>query len=319
DSVRLLSQTGKVFCEVFKSDTLTFHVLRALPLGGVFALKDDFGWTGIDTVRLNVFEPDTEYRFFVERRGSSIETASNSIIGRTLKQLRYGTRRNGFIHLPANAELAVKIGGKPKSVVFWRHVMETDGFFRISLESGIIGGATFFSTQVKNKTRRGTDELIEMPIVLGQYQLPDSFYIKLKTNDNSLFFSKADDGLPSQINYGIGWQDIGRIMIAFGYEGDITEVGTETKTAPVSFFLSQNYPNPFNPKTKIAYSIEKAGQVKLTVYNVLGQKVADLVNEFKVANTYKVNFDASNLPGGVYFYRLEVNDYSKTMKMMLLQ
>jgi len=87
----------------------------------------------------------------------------------------------------------------------------------------------------------------------------------------------------------------------------------------IKYNLSQNYPNPFNPETKISYSIEKAGQVKLAIYNVLGQKVADLVNEFKVANSYKVNFDASNLTSGIYFYRLEVGDYSKTMKMMLLQ
>ncbi len=83
--------------------------------------------------------------------------------------------------------------------------------------------------------------------------------------------------------------------------------------------LSQNYPNPFNPETRITYSISKPGMVKLAVYNVLGQKVAEIVNERQVANTYKVTFDASNLTSGVYFYRLEVGDYSKTMKMMLLR
>lgn len=85
------------------------------------------------------------------------------------------------------------------------------------------------------------------------------------------------------------------------------------------YSLNQNYPNPFNPETVINFSISKPGLVKLSVYNVLGQKVADLVNEHKTANTYKVNFDASNLASGVYFYRLEVGDYSKTMKMMLLR
>jgi len=88
---------------------------------------------------------------------------------------------------------------------------------------------------------------------------------------------------------------------------------------PVKFSLFQNYPNPFDPETLINYTIAKAGIVKLSVYNVLGQKVADLVNEHKTANTYKVTFDASDLTSGVYFYRLEVGDYSKTMKMMLLR
>jgi|SaaInl7_200m_RNA_FD_contig_123_8341_length_2339_multi_10_in_0_out_0_1 hypothetical protein len=101
----------------------------------------------------------------------------------------------------------------------------------------------------------------------------------------------------------------------------LTGVGVEIPTAGITtkYDLSQNYPNPFNPETKISYSVAKAGHVKLAVYNVLGQKVADLVDDVKVANTYKVNFDASNLTSGVYFYRLEVGDYSKTMKMMLLQ
>ena len=83
--------------------------------------------------------------------------------------------------------------------------------------------------------------------------------------------------------------------------------------------LSQNYPNPFNPETQISYSVAKASHVKLAVYNVLGQKVADLVDEHKDANSYKVTFDASDLTSGLYFYHLEAGDYSKTMKMMLLQ
>ncbi|MFH1900168.1 MAG: T9SS type A sorting domain-containing protein [Patescibacteria group bacterium] len=98
--------------------------------------------------------------------------------------------------------------------------------------------------------------------------------------------------------------------------GLTSDVENPEKIVVAGFSLSQNYPNPFNPETRISYSIEKAGQVKLAVYNVLGQKVADLVNEFKAANTYKVNFDASKLTSGVYFYRLEVGDYSKTMKMI---
>ena len=89
------------------------------------------------------------------------------------------------------------------------------------------------------------------------------------------------------------------------------------KSVELEYKLSQNHPNPFNPETTISYSVEKNGQVKLAIYNVLGQKVADLVNEFKVANSYKVNFDASNLTSGIYFYRMEVGDYSKTMKMIL--
>jgi len=99
-----------------------------------------------------------------------------------------------------------------------------------------------------------------------------------------------------------------------------TVVNNLKETAiPNCFELYQNHPNPFNPETRITYTIAQPGQVKLTVYNVVGQKVATLVDEYKAANTYHVTFDANNLTSGVYFYRLEVGDYTKTMKMMLLR
>jgi len=87
----------------------------------------------------------------------------------------------------------------------------------------------------------------------------------------------------------------------------------------IDYSLNQNYPNPFNPITKITYSVAKPGHVKLSVYNVLGQKVAELVNEHKAAAKYHVTWDAKDLSSGVYFYRLEVGDYTRTMKMMLLR
>jgi hypothetical protein len=85
------------------------------------------------------------------------------------------------------------------------------------------------------------------------------------------------------------------------------------------YSLSQNYPNPFNPETKISFSIAKTGNVSLAVYNVVGQKVANLVNGQKAAGKYQITWNANDLASGVYFYRLEVGDYSNTMKMMLLR
>jgi|GEM_PF-2437466 len=87
----------------------------------------------------------------------------------------------------------------------------------------------------------------------------------------------------------------------------------------VNYNLYQNYPNPFNPETKISYSIAKAGLVKLAVYNVLGQKVAELVNGTQPAGNYQITWNATNMPSGVYFYRLESGDFTRTMKMMLLR
>ncbi len=83
--------------------------------------------------------------------------------------------------------------------------------------------------------------------------------------------------------------------------------------------LSQNYPNPFNPITTITYAVPRSGQVKLQVFNQLGQRVATLVNEYKATGSYELDFNAKDLPSGLYFYRLETAGFSKTMKMILMK
>ena len=87
----------------------------------------------------------------------------------------------------------------------------------------------------------------------------------------------------------------------------------------LSFNLYQNYPNPFNPKTIISYTIPQADFVKLNVYNVLGNEVTTLFNEVKPSGNYKVEFDGSNLPSGVYFYVLKTDDFLDVKKMILLK
>lgn len=85
------------------------------------------------------------------------------------------------------------------------------------------------------------------------------------------------------------------------------------------FALNQNYPNPFNPSTSIQFSIPTAQNVRLTVYNVLGQQVANLVNQNLSAGVHTVNFDASALSSGVYFYRLEAGNKVAVKKMLLIK
>ena len=97
----------------------------------------------------------------------------------------------------------------------------------------------------------------------------------------------------------------------FSYEVEV-EVNS-----PAVYALEQNYPNPFNPSTTINYSIAEAGIVKLTVYNLLGQEVALIVNEFKEAGGHTITFDASKLTSGAYFYTIETPQFKQTRKMLL--
>ncbi len=88
---------------------------------------------------------------------------------------------------------------------------------------------------------------------------------------------------------------------------------------PLTFALEQNYPNPFNPSTNIKYSVPENGFVKLSVYNLVGEEVIVLVNETVDAGFYEVTFNATALPSGVYFYRLQAGDFIETKNMVLMK
>jgi hypothetical protein len=96
-------------------------------------------------------------------------------------------------------------------------------------------------------------------------------------------------------------------------------IEVEVIAIPGKYALAQNYPNPFNPATMISYFLPEAGKVTLTVFNMLGEKVADLVNELQESGSYKVNFDASNLSSGTYIYTLNVNGKVFSKKMQLIK
>lgn len=93
----------------------------------------------------------------------------------------------------------------------------------------------------------------------------------------------------------------------------------ESNTIPIDYQLSQNYPNPFNPSTIISFGIKNSEMVSMKIYDVLGREVRTLVNEFKTAGNYRVQFDASNLPSGIYFCQINSGSFSKSIKMMLVK
>ncbi len=106
--------------------------------------------------------------------------------------------------------------------------------------------------------------------------------------------------------------------------GTIVSAKENPKTLRNTFSLYQNYPNPFNPTTRIKYSVpfvemHRYASVQLRVYDILGREIATLVNEKKSPGEYEVQFNGTNLPSGVYFYRLQAGSFSDTKKLILLK
>ncbi len=146
---------------------------------------------------------------------------------------------------------------------------------------------------------------------------PSQYTVLATTSTNSYSDTEIAD---YKVYYKISAFDMSGNESDYSDEASILFVGIKDKNIlPTEFLLSQNYPNPFNPTTQISFAIPNASQVNISVYNVLGQKVAEIVNQSMDAGIHTVKFDGSELVSGFYFYRLETPSYSKTMKMILVK
>lgn len=192
------------------------------------------------------------------------------------------------------------------------------GYFKLDLK----GSAQFGGSIVMH------DET-EQPIGTGGFNLSNSSADWIPIEVPIEYFN---DKVPSFVSI--------TFFLADTSEGDQSTIGSTVKidlltldtatdvelngNAPLVYSLNQNYPNPFNPSTTIKYSVgEQANNdfqnVNLIVYDILGSKVATLVNETQKTGNYEVNFDASNIPSGVYFYRIQAGKFVDTKKMILLR
>jgi hypothetical protein len=111
---------------------------------------------------------------------------------------------------------------------------------------------------------------------------------------------------------------------SFVLNGETSEIrvltlASEPPQIPKDFVLQQNYPNPFNPTTKLKYGLPNAGYVNIIIYNILGNEVATLVDGMKEAGFYTIEFDASNFPSGLYFYRMKSEKFTAVKKMILMR
>ncbi len=149
----------------------------------------------------------------------------------------------------------------------------------------------------------------------GDYRLQeDSPCIDAGIQDTMIVYNDGQDTLfVPPLDYIGSAPDMG------AYEFDPSTGITEKPNVPLEYSLSQNYPNPFNPLTMINYQLPKTNYVELTIYNLLGQKVATLVSGKQKAGNHQVEWDASRFASGVYYYQLMAGDYREVKKMILLR
>ena len=151
----------------------------------------------------------------------------------------------------------------------------------------------------------------------GSWQYVDS----VRTHnwiDNSLTYSDNEGQNPTIVYYYVklnGTQASNTVDAAVNRPKKIIP----SIVNPIAYNLYQNYPNPFNPTTSINYSIKNDGFVSLKVYNILGQLVADLVNQNQKTGYYTINFNANNLPSGVYIYTIKTSGFTSSKKMLLIK
>jgi hypothetical protein len=129
-------------------------------------------------------------------------------------------------------------------------------------------------------------------------------YFSTENPDSVWFEVIIENGLNDTLHLGTGY-----VIDDLAFEGSATGVD-QGQTRPATFTLEQNYPNPFNPETAIRYDLPVASHVRLAVFNPLGQEVSALVNEQEPAGSYQVKLNATALPSGMYFYRLEATPLS---------
>jgi serine protease len=179
-------------------------------------------------------------------------------------------------------------------------------------------GSSIYSTVWNNSYASWDGTSMSSPICAGTVALIFSKYpAYTPAQVTTRLFNGCDNIYGVNPSY-VGLLGAGRIN-AYNSVQVLSSINPNGNDVPKNFTLGQNYPNPFNPVTKINFSVPKASNVKLTVYDMTGKEVETIVNETKAAGNYTANFNAMVLSSGAYFYKLTAGSYSDVKKMMVLK
>lgn len=206
-------------------------------------------------------------------------------------------------------------------------------------DSGVVSGIDFI---VHPSLKTGFANLTGYVKDLSGNGIAGSFVIALDENNNPYSYAISDangkyiisgftPGIYKILGDKIGYSTDNYSTVSFDYSSNsnlelsitLTPDGITSSDNDIvnvsEYRLEQNYPNPFNPSTTIKYSVPVEGLVKIEIYNIIGAKVAEPVNEFKSAGNYSVTFNANDLSSGIYFYKIQANNFTETKKMVVLK
>jgi hypothetical protein len=197
--------------------------------------------------------------------------------------------------------------------------------------AGTFGGGIFRSTDNGENWIEINNGLTHLYIhsltinTLGNIYAGTSQRGAFQSTDNGNTWTEINTGLTDNFIKSLAINSSGYIFAGTLTKGVFRSINSTITFADNSittlstFSLAQNYPNPFNPATTIKYQIPELSFVTLKVYDVLGGEIATLVNEEKPAGGYEVEFNKTELPSGIYFYRLQADNYIETRKMVLMK
>lgn len=268
---------------------------------------------GTDIVRVNAGQGDAYSLYtlnLLSVSGIAFDTTGTLYVAQQNGDIYTVDLTNGNYTFVTHATSFINsIAFRPSDNTLWASLYKPvglgkDSIFTIDLFSGTVThiGTTGFSVMTNDLTFDENDLLFGV--------------IGTSISAGKLISINTTDGTGTEIG-SIGFNHV--VGLAFSLNGPVSSLDEENEIIPLEFSLKQNYPNPFNPSTVIEYSVPYQSDVKLVVYNLLGQEVLTLVDEVKPAGNYKVSFDASKFNSGVYFYRLEAGSFTETRKMVLIK
>ncbi len=262
-------------------------------------------------------------------------------MGRVLKSTNAGLswedKTNNLPNLPVETGQCLAIDPFNPAVIYVGlrpQINEPGGLFKSTN-----GGESWIRI---DSTLKQLDQWMRITSILTDMEKPGRIYIAMGEYGQPYTPSYASGGLFLTEDYGISWRRIYDGAVFSLYKDDqqtrnvfvntkfgllkfldtltvITSVDFSNDEIPNRYFLYQNYPNPFNPSTNIQFNVSSRQFVTLKIYDILGREITTLINEYKEAGTHSIQFNAEELPGGVYFYRLISDYYSETKKMILLR